>query len=238
MRLDHNDTLKQTNGIKIAAPLLAPLDIDGVTITADALLTQREFARHLVEDRHAHYPFTVKADQPTLLEEIQTLFEHRTTADAQLTDSGHGRIDTHKIWISKQLNHYLDFPYVAQVFAIERESINKKTGKISQETIYGITRQADYEADAKKVLQTNRGHWCIENSCHYIPDWLYDEDRCRIRTQHGPENISRLRRFAIGVIKATSTKGITETARNLTMNIRMVFDYLRMTENTAGCCRG
>ncbi len=62
---------------------------------------------------------------------------------------------------------------------------------------YGITSQADYEADAKKVLQTNRGHWCIENSCHYILDWLYDEDRCRIRTQYGPENISRLRRFAI-----------------------------------------
>ena len=42
----------------------------------------------------------------------------------------------------------------------------------------------------------------IENSCHYIIDWNYDEDRSRIRTGYGPENITRLRRFAIGVIKS------------------------------------
>ncbi|MCP3897721.1 hypothetical protein, partial [Moraxella sp.] len=58
LQLDDGSS-KQTNEIKIAAPLLAPLDIDGVVITADALLTQREFARHLVEDRRAHYHFTV-----------------------------------------------------------------------------------------------------------------------------------------------------------------------------------
>jgi predicted transposase YbfD/YdcC len=36
---------------------------------------------------------------------------------------------------------------------------------------------------------------------HYIIDWNYDEDRSRIRTGHGPENITRLRRFAISIIK-------------------------------------
>jgi hypothetical protein len=30
-------------------------------------------------------------------------------------------------------------------------------------------------------------------------------DRVTIRTGHGPENITRLRRFAIGLIKAKST---------------------------------
>ena len=233
MRLDHTQTLKQTNEIKIAAPLLAALDIDGMTITADALLTQREFARHLVEDRNAHYHFTAKGNQATLLDAIKTAFEHRAEADAKQTDAGHGRIETRRIWISSAINDYLDFPYVAQVFAIERESINKKTGKVSRELIYGLTSQADYEASPEKILEINRGHWCIENSCHYILDWLYDEDRCRIRTLHGPENISRLRRFVIGIIKATSIKGVTETTRTLVMNTRMVFDYLKMSGNTA-----
>lgn len=49
------DELKRTNEIKTAAPLLDAIDIEGKTITADALLTQREFARHLVEDRKADY---------------------------------------------------------------------------------------------------------------------------------------------------------------------------------------
>jgi len=105
----------------------------------------------------------------------------------------------------------------------------KKTGKVSRELIYELNSQVDYEASPEKILEINRGHWCIVNSCHYILDWLYDEDRCSIRTLHGPENISRLRRFAIGIIKATSTKGVTETTRTQVMNTRMVFDYLKMS---------
>lgn len=222
----------------MAIPLLESLDIDGIVITADALLTQRAFARHLVQDRKAHYHFTVKANQKTLLDDLQCYFQrHRSDSpDASETNYGHGRIETRKIWVTTQLNDYLDFPYVAQAFAIQREVIHKKTGKTSTEVAYGVTSQAEYDAKAIDILRTNRAHWCIENSCHYILDWSYDEDRCRIRSQHGPENISRIRRFAISVIKAISSKGVTETMRNLTMNIRLVFDYLKMTKNSLGHC--
>jgi predicted transposase YbfD/YdcC len=49
----------------MAIPLLDAIDIQGKTITADALLTQREFAHYLIQ-RGAHYRFTVKGNQPTL----------------------------------------------------------------------------------------------------------------------------------------------------------------------------
>ena len=93
------------------------------------------------------------------------------------------------------------------------------------------------------MLATNRGHWSIENSCHYILDWNYDEDRSRIRTGHGPENITRLRRFAIGIIKNKgvhqSVRSVAQKMRQLTRNVRLVFDYLRMTENScANTLRG
>ena len=229
-------TDKQTNEIKIAAPLLDLLDIDGVVITADALLTQRHFANYLVEKKKAHYHFTVKANQPRLLEDLQDYFKTRQTPDATITNYGHGRIETRKIWVTSSLNNYLKFPHVGQAFAIERESTEKKSKKTSRELVYGITSQADFDASAAKILEINRGHWCIENSCHYILDWCFDEDRCRIRTGHGPENITRLRRFVIGIIKATSSKGVAETMRKLTMNVRMVFDYLKMTKNSVKPC--
>lgn len=215
--------------------MLAPLDIDGIVITADALLTQRAFAEHLVEDRKAHYHFTVKGNQKTLLDDLQYYFQNDNDSTyATETNHGHGRIETRRIWVTTQLNGYLDFPYVGQAFMIERQVIQKKSGKTSCETAYGITSQAECDATAIDILRTNRNHWCIENSCHYILDWSYDEDRCRIRTQHGPENISRIRRFAIGVIKAISARGVTETMRDLTMNVRLVFDYLKMTKNSLG----
>ena len=62
--------------------------------------------------------------------------------------------------------------------------------------------------------------------------WNYDEDRSRIRTGYGPENITRLRRFAIGVIKSKGVRSVAQKMRQLTRDVRLVFDYLRMTANS------
>lgn len=63
----------KTNEIKVLKPLLEPLSIEGSVVTADALHTQREAARYLVEDKKAHYLFTVKDNQPTLRQDIEDL---------------------------------------------------------------------------------------------------------------------------------------------------------------------
>ncbi|MDY6827725.1 MAG: hypothetical protein SVV67_11315, partial [Bacillota bacterium] len=55
---------------------------------------------------------------------------------------------------------------------------------------YHDSRTPD-QANPQKTLATNRGHWTIENCCHYILDWNFDEDRSRISKGHGPENITR-----------------------------------------------
>ncbi|MGH7461656.1 MAG: ISAs1 family transposase [Longimicrobiales bacterium] len=230
--MDYSDEIKRTNEIKTAAPMLEAIDIAGLDITADALLTQRELASYLVA-RGAHYHFTVKGNQPTLQENIALLFDKRGNAHhTEISPPDHGRIETRRIWCSEQLNDYLDFPHVGQAFAIERDTIEKKTGKRSHEIAYGITSRPEAQADARRVLAVNRGHWSIENCCHYILDWNYDEDRGRIRTGHGPENVTRLRRFAIGVIKSKGGSSVAQTMRKLNRNIRLVFDYLRMTRNS------
>lgn len=216
----------------MAIPLLEAIDIKGKTISADALLTQRRLARYLVEDRQAHYHFAVKGNQPRLLEDLTLYFQERKEPDFISVDSGHGRIETRKIWVTTELNDYLDFPSVAQAFVIERERIDKKNLKVTHETVYGVTSRPPEQADAQQVLTTNRGHWCIENRCHYVIDWNYDEDRSRIRTGHGPENLTRLRRFAVGLIQSKGVTSVAQKMRELTMNGRLVFDYLRMTKNT------
>jgi predicted transposase YbfD/YdcC len=92
------------------------------------------------------------------------------------------------------LNDYLDFPHVGQTFVIERESIEKKTAERTHEVVYEVTSCTPETARAKKILKINRGHWSMENSCHYVIDWNCNEDRGRIRAGHGPVNITRLRR--------------------------------------------
>ena len=217
----------------MAIPLLEAIAIEGKDITADALLTQRKLARYLVEQRHAHYHFTVKTNQPTLHQDIALYFHHRQAPDfVDPPACEHGRIETRRIWTSRALNAYLDFPHVAQAYLIERETLHKKTGKHSRELAYGITSRPPEQASAQRLLQINRGHWVIENSCHYILDWNYDEDRSRIRTGHGPQNMTRLRRFAISVIKSKPGRSVAQTMRQLNRSMRLVFDYLRMTKNS------
>ncbi len=202
-------------------------------ITVDALLTQRELADYLVLKRNAHYHFTVKGNQPTLLADIEFYFRDRKEPDfIDQAPPDHGRIETRKIRVTTTLNNYLNFPHVAQAFVIERHCADKKTGKSSSETAYGITSQSLQQADPKAVLNTNRGHWSIENSCHYIIDWNFDEDRSRISADYGPENTTRLRRFAIGLIKSKGVASVAQKMRQLNRNVRMVLDYLKMTTNS------
>lgn len=219
----------------MAIPLLEAIDIQDKDITADALLTQRELARYLVEKRKAHYYFMVKKNQPSLLEALEFYFRDRSQPHfVEHTPADHGRIETRKIWTTKELNGYLEFPQVGQAFVIERHRTKKKSGETSLEIAYGITSRPPEQANPQRVLRVNRGHWVIE-SCHYMIDWNYDEDRSRIRTGHGPENITRLRRFAIGVLKSKGRGGVAEKMRRLMRNVRLVFDYLRLSENSCVC---
>jgi len=213
-------------------PLLEGLNITGKTLTADALLTQRKLARYLVEERAAHYLFTAKDNQPNLCADIRLHFESRGPADFREPFTlEHGRLESRAIWTTTRLNAYLDFPYVGQAFAIERQRIDKKTGESSTELVYGVTSHGPESADAARLLALNRAHWSVE-ACHYILDWNWDEDRCTLRTGHGPENITRLRRFAIGLIKSKTSDSVAATIRRLARNVRQVFDYLRMTGNS------
>ena len=213
--------------------MLDQIEIKGKVITTDALLTQRTFAEYLVKERKAHYHFTVKGNQKQLLEDLVELFRQRGDPDyAEPITLAHGRIEQRKIWVSNKLNDYLEFPHVGQVFLVERHVIEKKTGKESAELAYGITSCKPDQASPKKVLATNRSHWCIENCCHYIVDTVYNEDRSRIRTGNGPENMTRLRRFAVGLLKSRGVKNIAEKMRQLLLNTRQLLDILKMTKNS------
>lgn len=63
----------KTNEITRVEPLLEDLNIEGAVVTADALLTQKKIAEHLVQEKNAHYVFTAKDNQPTLRQDIATL---------------------------------------------------------------------------------------------------------------------------------------------------------------------
>jgi predicted transposase YbfD/YdcC len=70
----------KTNEITCLAPLLAPLDLAGAVVTADAMHAQREHAQFLVTEKNAHYILAVKNNQPGLYAQLASLPWHQVPA--------------------------------------------------------------------------------------------------------------------------------------------------------------
>jgi len=206
----------KSNEITAVEPLLKGIEIEGRVLTFDALHTQVKTARYIVEEKKAHYMFTVKGNQPGLKADIEQLEMEKRRPDYETTEKGHGRLETRRIWVSSALNDYLDFPYVGQVICIQRQvyQCKKKTERI--ETVYGITDLNPSQASAEQILKMNRGHWAIENRSHYVRDVTFGEDSSQIRTGSGPQVIACLRNFAIGTLRVIKkAKNIASALREL-----------------------
>jgi hypothetical protein len=119
------------------APLLAPPDLAGVVVTADALQTHPQAAEFLVTRKQAHYLLVVKANQPTLLERYQRLPWHRVPVLDRTRDRGHGRIE-HRSLKAVPVRH-LGFPHAAPVIQVTRKTRDLHANRWRTVTVYAIT---------------------------------------------------------------------------------------------------
>ena len=74
-------------------PLLRDLVLTGTVVTADALHTHGDAAEFLVTRKQAHYLFTVKANQSTLLDRCARLAWHNVPVLDRTCDRAHGRVE-------------------------------------------------------------------------------------------------------------------------------------------------
>jgi predicted transposase YbfD/YdcC len=197
----------KANEIVAIPKLLELLDLKGATVSIDAMGCQKEIARQIIAQR-GHYVLAVKENQPTLHEQIVRLFKEAKLEKfvgwkhdyAQSVESGHGRIEKRRLWVSSDIAHLgvgRDWPGLRCM--VMAESTRQMREKTTTETRYFITSHK--KLDAAFLAGAIRGHWQIENGLHHVLDVSMDEDACRIRTRHGPENFSRLRRIALNKLR-------------------------------------
>lgn len=139
-------------------------------------------------------------------------------------DKGHGRLETREIWTSTDLNDYLDFPHVEQVFCIRRTTTDLdgnmvKSRKSITELVYGLTSLSPNEASPAQILAYNRDHWQIENRLHHVRDMTYDEDRSQVRKKNRPHAMASLRNIAISLLRLADAINIAAATRYLSRSI-------------------
>src|SRR5215204_5343172 len=191
-------------------PLLAHLDLTGIVVTADALQTHPAAAEYLVTVKQAHYLFTVKANQPTLLDRCGRLAWHRVPVLDHTRDRGHGRVELRTL--KAVTVHNFGFPHAAQVIQVTRKVRDLRTRRWRTVTVYAVTSLSHQQAGPARLADLLRGHWAIENGLHWIRDVTFGEDASQIRTGTGPQVMACLRNLVIG---ALSRAGPVTTAAAL-----------------------
>jgi len=217
--------------------LLALLDITGCIITIDAIGTQTEIARTIV-DKGANYVLTLKANHPTLYTQVKNWFESSGAADfkdidlsyEQRVEASHHRREHRQVWAVPntaipelyQASAWSGLQTVVMVIRVRRWN------QTTREVQFYLSSLA---CDAVAIGRAIRAHWGIENQLHWVQDVTFREDHSRIRTGHSPENMALLRRLAISLLnQETSTKrSVRQKAKRAAMDVNYMLRVLAST---------
>ena len=202
-------TDEKSNEITAIPEVLRVLDISGALVSIDAMGCQKDIAEQIVTQK-GDYLLAVKDNQPRLFEDLQRLAdkaleENYAGLDSHLqNDKGHGRSEMRFCYVIEDLKSVRDrllWPKLHCVVVVLSSRV--VGGKASDDVRLYISSR---KASAKEFQKRVRAHWSIENSCHWVLDVAFREDDHRLRTGHGPENMSLIRKMALTMLKKADAK--------------------------------
>jgi len=197
--------------IPAAAKLLKSIDLRDKIIMGDALHTQRAISLQIVVSG-GDYIWFAKGNQPQIEEDIRLWFEPdiqpipgigcppKDFETVQKTNKGHGRLETRTLTVSSQLQDFLDWPYLAQVFQLKRRTVFLKTGQIQEQVVYGFTSLAREKISPDQLLDKIRSYWGIETGLHYRRDVTLREDFTLMTKPNAGHVMACLNNIILGIL--------------------------------------
>jgi predicted transposase YbfD/YdcC len=211
------------NEIVVAPKILEGINLQGKIVVGDALHTQRAISVQIVQGG-GNYCWTVKDNQPNLRAAIQRFFEPEIQTPGfgkaitdlrvdRVANQGHGRFERRTLAVCGIQEGELDWPFARQVFKLHRRFVQRTTGKVLEETVFGITSLPSQQADARRLLEINRGYWGIENGLHYRRDVTLKEDRTRVKIGQAARVMATLNNLVLGLIARQGVRYVPEARR-------------------------
>jgi predicted transposase YbfD/YdcC len=170
----------KANEISHFRPLLAPLPLDGIVVTSDAMQANRDNALYLRKAKRAHYLWPVLGNQPALNQALNALPWETTPVAAATSEISRSRIETRTIRVLPAPAG-TGFEDARQALLIERYTTYKKKGQWHTrcEAVLYITSLTPDETTPEDLLAHVRGHWRVEHA-----HWRRDLERRQITHPH------------------------------------------------------
>jgi predicted transposase YbfD/YdcC len=206
-------TEDKSNEITAIPRLLQLLSLRGALVTIDAMGCQKEVATQ-IRERGGHYLLALKDNHPKLLADVREAVEGHVERAARdgggwlVTEGqGHGRHERRSYTLARDLSAVEDRQSWADLEAVV-VVLSERTvsGVTSTEVRYYLT---SFPGGLAELAEAIRGHWGIENQCHWILDVTFGEDKSRQRARNGAQNVAWLRRMALSLLANEPTTKLT-----------------------------
>ena len=216
----------KSNEITAIPDLLDLLEIEGATITIDAIGTQEEIVNKIV-GKHAHYVLPVKDNQRELRKQIRAQFDsynnlygNKNVLHKRTLEKDHGRIEERDYFLCYDVSKIKDKIKWKTVNAIAYTKVSRTCGDetIITENYYII----DHLIDIEKLIEAIRDHWNIECGLHWKLDVILDEDHSRSRVANSINNLSIMRKIIFNLASLDNSFGKVPLQRKLT---RYMLDF-------------
>ena len=225
----------QSNEITALPELLQLLDVQGWSVTIDALGCQRAIAAPIIA-HGGDYVLALKGNQRGLYDDVRQFFDYAQARQFndishryhETVDGDHGRVEVRRYWTVEQFEWLADRAKWQGLSLIGMVEAERHVGAdVRVERRYYIARLAN---DAVRFGHAVRGHWSIENPLHWSLDVTFNEDGCRVRQGEAAENFAVLRHIALSLLRQEKTAKVGLKAKRL--KAALDIDYLLKVLNT------
>ena len=216
----------KSNEITAIPDLLDLLNIEGATITIDAIGTQEEIANKIV-DKKGHYVLKVKKNQKELNRDVKrqfnkfnNLYGNNEIIYKKTIEKDHGRGEIREYFLTYKTTEIKDKEKWKTVKALAYVKVQVMINdEIKVTDNYYII---DYQIDINDLEKAIRDHWNIECGLHWRLDVIMNEDHSRNREKNSILNLATLRKIVFNLASLDTSFGKVPLQRKLT---RYMLDF-------------
>jgi len=240
----------KTNEIPTVKKLVEGMNLKGVTVTFDALNTQTENIKAIV-NAGGDYTVPIKGNQGNFHQDLIDYFDEDRCSEIiagnlsseymKYTEKNHSSIITYELFQTSDVKWYSDIEKwknlktfglvrktIMQIKQIKNNRKNAKKEDIEKEvtTIENRYYISSHQVNVKEFNYVTRGHWNIENKVHWHLDYTFNQDKNNTRNKKALLNLEIIHKFVLAIlqrVKPRYNRSLKGIRKHISNNIKEFF---------------